>query len=47
MTDPAFTDGAVEVRALGGDWLGDATTVDAAVDALLGAARRRAAATSP
>ncbi|MFQ6172533.1 glucose-6-phosphate isomerase [Oryzobacter sp. R7] len=32
---PAFTDGAVEVRALGGDWLGDATTVDAAVDALL------------
>jgi glucose-6-phosphate isomerase len=33
--DPAFTDGAVEVRALGGDWLGDATTVDAAVDALL------------
>ena len=34
--DPAFTDGAVEVRALGGDWLGDATTVDAAVDALLG-----------
>jgi glucose-6-phosphate isomerase len=34
--DPAFTDGPVEVRALGGDWLGDATTVDAAVDALLG-----------
>ena len=34
--DPAFTDGAVEVRALGGDWLGDASTVDAAVDALLG-----------
>ena len=33
--DPAFTDGDVEVRALGGDWLGDATTVDAAVDALL------------
>jgi glucose-6-phosphate isomerase len=32
---PAFTDGAVEVRALGGDWLGDADTVDAAVDALL------------
>lgn len=32
---PAFTDGAVEVRGLGGDWLGDATTVDAAVDALL------------
>ena len=33
---PAFTDGAVEVRALGGDWLGEATTVDAAVDAVLG-----------
>ena len=33
--EPAFTDGSVEVRALGGDWLGDATTVDAAVDALL------------
>ena len=33
--DPAFTDGPVEVRALGGDWLGDATTVDTAVDALL------------
>ncbi len=33
---PAFTDGAVEVRTLGGDWLGDATTVPAAVDALLG-----------
>ena len=40
--DPAFTDGAVEVRALGGDWLGDATTVDAAVDALLAPARRLA-----
>jgi glucose-6-phosphate isomerase len=34
--DPAFTDGAVEVRALGGDWLGDVSTVDGAVDALLG-----------
>ena len=34
--DPAFTDGPVEVRALGGDWLGRAGTVDAAVDALLG-----------
>ncbi|GAA4402479.1 glucose-6-phosphate isomerase [Fodinibacter luteus] len=34
--EPAFTDGAVAVTALGGDWLGDATTVDAAVDALLG-----------
>ncbi|HSF98065.1 MAG TPA: glucose-6-phosphate isomerase [Ornithinibacter sp.] len=33
--EPAFTDGAVEVTALGGDWLGDAGTVDAAVDALL------------
>lgn len=32
---PAFTDGAVEVSALGGDWLGEASTVDAAVDALL------------
>ncbi len=32
---PAFTDGAVEVRALGGDWLGGADTLDAAVDALL------------
>ena len=31
----AFTDGAIEVRALGGDWLGDATTVTAAVNALL------------
>ncbi|HET6967408.1 MAG TPA: glucose-6-phosphate isomerase [Ornithinibacter sp.] len=34
--EAAFTDGAVEVRALGGDWLGDAGSVDAAVDALLG-----------
>jgi glucose-6-phosphate isomerase len=34
--EPAFTDGSVEVRALGGDWLGGVTTVDAAVDALLG-----------
>jgi glucose-6-phosphate isomerase len=33
--EPAFTDGAVEVTALGGDWLGDAGTVEAAVDALL------------
>ena len=31
----AFTDGAVEVRALGGDWLGDAKTVAGAVSALL------------
>jgi glucose-6-phosphate isomerase len=33
--EPAFVDGAVEVTALGGDWLGDADTVDAAVDVLL------------
>ena len=33
--EPAFTDGAVEVRALGGEWLGDARSVDTAVDALL------------
>jgi glucose-6-phosphate isomerase len=33
--EPAFTDGAVEVRALGGDWLGDASDVEGAVDALL------------
>ena len=33
--EPAFTDGAVEVRTLGGDWLGDASTVDDAVTALL------------
>jgi glucose-6-phosphate isomerase len=32
---PSFTDGAVEVRALGGDWLGDAGTLSEAVDALL------------
>jgi glucose-6-phosphate isomerase len=35
-TPPAFVDGPVEVRALGGDWLGDATTVREAVSALLG-----------
>ena len=35
-TAPAFVDGAVEVRALGGDWLGQAATVDEAVTALLG-----------
>jgi glucose-6-phosphate isomerase len=35
-TPAAFTDGAVEVRALGGDWLGDASTLEAAVRALLG-----------
>jgi glucose-6-phosphate isomerase len=34
--DPAtFTDGNIEVRALGGDWLGNATTVAGAVDSLL------------
>ena len=33
---PAFTDGAVEVRALGNGWLGDAGTLVEAVDALLG-----------
>jgi glucose-6-phosphate isomerase len=32
---PAATDGAVEIRALGGDWLADATTVQQAVAALL------------
>ncbi len=32
---PAFTDGATEVRALGGTWLGDATTLAGAVDRLL------------
>jgi glucose-6-phosphate isomerase len=31
----AFTDGAIEVRVLGGDWLGSATTVPTALDALL------------
>jgi glucose-6-phosphate isomerase len=34
-TPPAFTDGAVEVRALGGDWLGTASTLADAVSALL------------
>jgi len=34
-TPPAFTDGAVEVRALGGDWLGGAATLGTAVEALL------------
>ncbi len=33
---PAFTDGSIEVRALGGDWLGSASDVAAAVDSLLG-----------
>jgi len=35
-TPPDFTDGPVEVRALGGDWLGDASTLAEAVTALLG-----------
>jgi len=30
----AATDGAIEIRGLGGDWLGGATTVEAALDAL-------------
>jgi glucose-6-phosphate isomerase len=34
-TAPDLVDGPVEVRALGGDWLGDATDLDAAVKALL------------
>ena len=34
-TPPAFTDGAVEVRALGGAWLGSASTLTDAVTALL------------
>ena len=33
--EPAFTDGSVEVRALGGDWLAGPETVEGAVDALL------------
>jgi glucose-6-phosphate isomerase len=34
--DPAaFTDGAIEVRTLGGDWLGAAKTVASALDSLL------------
>ena len=34
--DPAaFTDGAIEVRALGGDWLHGAATVEGALDSLL------------
>jgi glucose-6-phosphate isomerase len=32
--EPAATDGAVQIRALGGDWLGGATTVQDAVGAL-------------
>ncbi len=34
--DPAaFTDGAIEARTLGGDWLGEAKTVASALDSLL------------
>jgi len=33
--EPAATDGAIEIRSLGGDWLGDATSVPDALDALL------------
>jgi glucose-6-phosphate isomerase len=33
---PAATDGAIEIRALGGDWLGSATTVPDALTALFG-----------
>lgn len=36
QTPPEFIDGPVEVRTLGGDWLGDADTLSAAVAALLG-----------
>ncbi len=35
--EPAFTDGSIEVRALGGDWMGDADSVTAAIEALLAA----------
>lgn len=38
---PAFVDGAVEVRALGGDWLGQSATVDEAIEALLGQVAER------
>jgi glucose-6-phosphate isomerase len=34
--EPAATDGAVEIRALGGTWLGGATTVPQALEALFG-----------
>ena len=34
-TEPDLTDGPVTVAALGGDWLGDATTLDEAVDRVL------------
>lgn len=34
--EPAFVDGSVEVRTLGGHWLGDESTLPGAVSALLG-----------
>jgi glucose-6-phosphate isomerase len=34
-SEPALVDGSVEVRALGGDWLGEASTLPEAVAALL------------
>ncbi len=40
--DPAFTDGAVEVRSLGGDWLGDAVDRRRRRRRAARAARRRA-----
>ncbi|WP_156822724.1 glucose-6-phosphate isomerase [Demetria terragena] len=33
---PAFVDEAIEVRALGGEWLGDAATVEQALERLVG-----------
>ncbi|MBM6546457.1 glucose-6-phosphate isomerase [Janibacter sp. YIM B02568] len=36
VLSPDVTDGAVEIRGLGGDWLGQAGTVAEALDALLG-----------
>jgi glucose-6-phosphate isomerase len=42
LPDPAaFTDGAIEVRALGGDWLGRETTVAGALDSLFSQLDRR------
>ncbi|MHB1472168.1 MAG: glucose-6-phosphate isomerase [Dermatophilaceae bacterium] len=38
IPDPAaFNDGAIEVRTLGGDWLGDVKTVASALDSLISA----------
>ncbi|KGN32575.1 glucose-6-phosphate isomerase [Knoellia sinensis KCTC 19936] len=36
VEEPAFVDGSVEVRTLGGDWLGGASSLPSAVSALLG-----------